>query len=578
MIYPKAERDTTILYLTWKVTLSRVYPLQEIIYFVDAQSGEIIEQKNNIVEDGFSGQVTGSYWPVHNYDQTVQAPFKTTHIKVYNYLGQMVADVNTDDNGNYSTGSFAYSYYYIQFPIQNEWVQARDALNNGATIVQNRGPYLPGTIVNANFGASDGTSVRWLASAIHDYLKNTFSYTAMDYQMGAYVNEGTGRNGAADGMNIYFGSQSGQYWARSSDVVYHEYTHNTIYHIYGGWIGDPNQYYIQATAMDEGFADYFACTMNNDPILGEDVGVGRNLDNNTYTWNPNAGAHWNGQVIGGACWDLRQSVGQSIADNLVFKALQVSPHARTFSDFEYNVFVVDNNYYNHSHTSQITQAFASHGITVPVLSASISGPTYLNGNQVGTYTCSASGGISLYSYQWWKLDIGSSSPATLFSISPNRPPVNTWYQIGTNSPTVSTSNPVGLDFELKCVVTDAANNNKTSNIIYVTVGGSAKIAAGDPLQSKAVSQDVLTEYALTQNFPNPFNPTTTIRFSLPEASFVTLKVFDMLGREITELISEVKSSGEYEVEFDGTGLPSGTYIYRLTAGKYSAVGKMTLMK
>lgn len=92
------------------------------------------------------------------------------------------------------------------------------------------------------------------------------------------------------------------------------------------------------------------------------------------------------------------------------------------------------------------------------------------------------------------------------------------------------------------------------------------------------NQSLPSEFYLGNNYPNPFNPTTTIRFSLPEVSFVTLKVYDVLGREITELINEVKPSGEYEVEFDGTGLSSGTYIYRLTAGKYSAVGKMALMK
>ncbi|MFA3784174.1 T9SS type A sorting domain-containing protein [Melioribacteraceae bacterium 4301-Me] len=69
-----------------------------------------------------------------------------------------------------------------------------------------------------------------------------------------------------------------------------------------------------------------------------------------------------------------------------------------------------------------------------------------------------------------------------------------------------------------------------------------------------------------------------IRFTLPEADFVTLKVYDILGREVKELINEVKPSGEYEVEFNGSNLPSGTYIYKLTTGKYSAVGKMTLMK
>ncbi len=86
------------------------------------------------------------------------------------------------------------------------------------------------------------------------------------------------------------------------------------------------------------------------------------------------------------------------------------------------------------------------------------------------------------------------------------------------------------------------------------------------------------EFSIFEDYPNPFNPKTKIRFTIPEASFVTLKVYDILGREVIVLIRELKPSGEYEVEFDGNNLSSGTYIYRLTTNKYSGSMKMTLMK
>jgi hypothetical protein len=85
------------------------------------------------------------------------------------------------------------------------------------------------------------------------------------------------------------------------------------------------------------------------------------------------------------------------------------------------------------------------------------------------------------------------------------------------------------------------------------------------------------DYILS-NYPNPFNPITKISFSIPEMSFVTLKIYDILGSEITSLLNEIKPSGIYEKEFDASQLPSGTYIYRLTAGKQQIIKKMQLIK
>jgi hypothetical protein len=86
------------------------------------------------------------------------------------------------------------------------------------------------------------------------------------------------------------------------------------------------------------------------------------------------------------------------------------------------------------------------------------------------------------------------------------------------------------------------------------------------------------EISLEQNYPNPFNPTTTIKYQIPERSFVTIKVYDVLGNEIETLVNEEKPAGSYEIEFNGTGLPSGTYFYQLQAGSFVETKKMVLMK
>ena len=83
-------------------------------------------------------------------------------------------------------------------------------------------------------------------------------------------------------------------------------------------------------------------------------------------------------------------------------------------------------------------------------------------------------------------------------------------------------------------------------------------------------------YALEQNYPNPFNPSTTIKYHIPELSFVTLKVYDVLGNEIATLINEKKSIGSFDIKFDATGLPSGIYFYRLRVGSFVETKKMVL--
>jgi hypothetical protein len=85
-------------------------------------------------------------------------------------------------------------------------------------------------------------------------------------------------------------------------------------------------------------------------------------------------------------------------------------------------------------------------------------------------------------------------------------------------------------------------------------------------------------FRLSQNYPNPFNPTTTIRFDLPKSSFVTLKIFDILGREIITLVNEKRPTGEYAVEWNENGFPNGIYLYRLKAGDYIETRKLVLQK
>jgi hypothetical protein len=86
-------------------------------------------------------------------------------------------------------------------------------------------------------------------------------------------------------------------------------------------------------------------------------------------------------------------------------------------------------------------------------------------------------------------------------------------------------------------------------------------------------------FALEQNYPNPFNPSTDIKFQLPIQSYVTIKVYDLLGKEIVALMNnEKKDAGYYDVKFDASNLASGLYFYKIEAGTFTDTKKMVLVK
>lgn len=98
--------------------------------------------------------------------------------------------------------------------------------------------------------------------------------------------------------------------------------------------------------------------------------------------------------------------------------------------------------------------------------------------------------------------------------------------------------------------------------------------------SKIIEVDVTApiEFSLSQNYPNPFNPSTTIKYSIPTKQFVSLKVFNILGKEVAQLVNSEQAEGFYNVTFDGSGLSSGVYFYKLQTGSFTASHKMLLIK
>lgn len=144
--------------------------------------------------------------------------------------------------------------------------------------------------------------------------------------------------------------------------------------------------------------------------------------------------------------------------------------------------------------------------------------------------------------------------------------------------TVWTQEAVNSIGNVVCVHMDFRSSDNT--LVVGTHGrGSFQTQITEPISVQLISSEVPQKFSLSQNYPNPFNPSTKIVFNLPENSKVSLKIFDIMGREVSCLISnEYKNAGSYSLNFDGSNLPSGVYFYQFITEKYTVVKKMTLLK
>ena len=144
------------------------------------------------------------------------------------------------------------------------------------------------------------------------------------------------------------------------------------------------------------------------------------------------------------------------------------------------------------------------------------------------------------------------------------------------------------------IISPGASTNAYIHISSIPVGGmNGKIivvsnAPSSPDTITLIGYGVLTDvkenaeipkgYALSQNYPNPFNPSTTISFSLPSKSFVSLKVFDLIGRDVATIVSEEMSAGSYSKQWNAANMSSGIYFYRLQVGSFTQTKKLVLLR
>jgi 1,4-alpha-glucan branching enzyme len=182
-------------------------------------------------------------------------------------------------------------------------------------------------------------------------------------------------------------------------------------------------------------------------------------------------------------------------------------------------------------------------------------------------TMDVSGAIKRITFAdaFMKVNIIGSFDVISSTVQGNFAQTGTWYDYFTGSPinVTSTSQSVTLapgEFH-----------------IYTTV--QLPTPEADILNAINLNHNtVVKEYKLSQNYPNPFNPSTIIKYQIPEAGNVTLKIYDILGREVKTLVNEYQRSGTYEVAFSATNLSSGIYFYQIRTNNFVSTKKMILIK
>ena len=147
--------------------------------------------------------------------------------------------------------------------------------------------------------------------------------------------------------------------------------------------------------------------------------------------------------------------------------------------------------------------------------------------------------------------------------------ISTWKKIGFVYGHGSSTSPINYSFEDKNLTAGTDFTYRLKQIDY----------SGNFEYSKEIEIKITpAEISLYQNYPNPFNPVTDIKFTLPKDARVTLKIYNIIGEEVTSLINGFEKAGFHNVQFNGSNLASGTYFYRLQTGNYIQTRKMILLK
>jgi hypothetical protein len=225
----------------------------------------------------------------------------------------------------------------------------------------------------------------------------------------------------------------------------------------------------------------------------------------------------------------------------------------------------------------------------PPLAVSVSGPTSLSANQVGTWTSSPSGGIGPYTYAWAKYRNcpGTPEPIPARAATPlSVEAVTCWVWVNSTNTTNSYSTSDPYDFWVRSTVTDAighvASRTVCVNIPSVTGRDPCPgpipfaVAEGRDAEPSSLAEPLVTR--LGSVYPNPVRESTTLEFSLSSAMHVTLVVYDVAGREVARIVDQHMAGGVHSVAWNARGVRSGLYYGRFKAGDVVATRRFMIVR
>jgi Zn-dependent metalloprotease len=384
VILPKNIEGSLKYYLSWKVDLPLTSGPHAYTYFVDAHLGEIINVFDRISFD--EGTVTGEIYPEYHLQEKVEVPFQDNSFLVNEEL------VTTNDYGTYNI----LGDVFIKAKLEGPYAKIINHDGNQAEY--------SGSEINWNWADFDQSYKQEESNAfyhiniIHDYFTqgDPFDINELNYQMEINVEwikengekpscnafsycEMSNLNDKSSYLAFYGPGDECDSTALSSDTIYHEYTHSLVCHEY---TYDLQPYLGESGGINEGLADYFAVTNNDNSCYSEFGTFGedctRNLDNNLqYPQDYNPEPHAAGNLFSGALWDLRELLGKDLTDELVIRTIKLQP--TSFSEFITAMLTIDDNNQNFNdgtpHINEICESFYDlHGLVSPVCSGYTSAP------------------------------------------------------------------------------------------------------------------------------------------------------------------------------------------------------------